>query len=497
MKKIWKNKSGISFWSAFFFFLFLGMALYFGEKEQQLYREFEENILQEQKEIPKQENQVKTEEKIVEAPEEKLEEKQEERNIRVLLQDSQENSPFHKEVVVQSSKGIQIVRTGAFDQILQEVPADTPVDVGSMVKTYGNVTVKSGEGGRVTVLSLKRGQRNPSYEGVLEVSPGDKGYFLINQVDLETYLKYVIPSEMPAYYPAEALKAQAVCARTYAIRQKGEGRLAEYGADVDDTVSYQVYNKVERQPETDRAVEETAGVTMTWNGAPIQAYFFSTSCGYTSTDEVWETDSPAEYLQSVSVSKQEISGQTEDVRETVVWGKEREPFSEEKFRHFILEPGELDYEKDEPWYRWQVTLPVAQIQEKCDTSLGEIKEIRVLERSDGGAVKKLQILGEKGEQTVKNEYRIREFLAVKEIPVYLQDGTEAPVMNLLPSAYFVIDPVREGERLMGFLIRGGGYGHGVGMSQNGAKHLAEEGMNWEEILQSFYRQVTLAGQDKT
>ena len=107
---------------------------------------------------------------------------------------------------------------------------------------------------------------------------------------------------MPSGYPAEALKAQAVCARTYAVRQMGEQRLAGYGADVDDSVSFQVYNNIGRQSATDEAVDATRGVIMTYGGEPIQAYFFSTSCGHTSTDEVWGGEG-APYLRSVEVSR--------------------------------------------------------------------------------------------------------------------------------------------------------------------------------------------------
>ena len=101
-----------------------------------------------------------------------------------------------------------------------------------------------------------------------------RGIRIINQVDLESYLKGVVPSEMPADAPVEALCAQAVCARTYAVRQIREQRMAEWNADVDDTVSCQVYNNIPEQETSNQAVDATCGMVMLCGGEPIEAYFF-------------------------------------------------------------------------------------------------------------------------------------------------------------------------------------------------------------------------------
>ena len=85
-----------------------------------------------------------------------------------------------------------------------------------------------------------------------------------------------MPSEMPSFYPLEALKAQAVCARTYAWKQIKEKKLEAYGADVDDSVNYQVYNNIGREKNTTQAVKETKGRILSQHGEPIEAYYFST-----------------------------------------------------------------------------------------------------------------------------------------------------------------------------------------------------------------------------
>ena len=101
---------------------------------------------------------------------------------------------------------------------------------------------------------------------------------------------------MPSSYPLEALKAQAVCARTYAWKQIKEKKLEAYGADVDDSVNYQVYNNIGREANATQAVKETKGRILSQRGEPIEAYYFSTSAGMTSTDEIWGAKSAAPYL---------------------------------------------------------------------------------------------------------------------------------------------------------------------------------------------------------
>jgi len=99
----------------------------------------------------------------------------------------------------------------------------------------------------------------PCYHGSMEVERREKGYIVINQLPIEMYLYGVIPSEMPSDYPMEALKAQAICARTYAYRSIQEKRMKEFEADVDDSTSFQVYQNVEETLRTKKAVDDTKG----------------------------------------------------------------------------------------------------------------------------------------------------------------------------------------------------------------------------------------------
>ena len=117
----------------------------------------------------------------------------------------------------------------------------------------------------------------------------------------------------------------------------------------------------------------------------------------------------------------------------------------------------------------------------------------VLKKSGGGAVEELKLVGTDGERIISSEYKIRQLFSTKGIPVTRQDGTVVKDMNLMPSAYFTCTPVYEDGQVSGYQFDGGGYGHGVGMSQNGANQLAMQGKNWQEILYYFYAEIDLYG----
>lgn len=147
---------------------------------------------------------------------------------------------------------------------------------------------------------------------------------------------------------------------------------------------------------------------------------------------------------------------------------------------------------EDGWYRWQVTIPADVLSERAaDQKIGEITGIEVRRRSEGGAAETVRIEGKKGSMEIEGEYQIRKFLSAKGWPIQKNDGTVSCEMELLPSACFIVVPEKEGETAVSFTFYGGGYGHGVGMSQNGAKHLAEQGKSYEEILRYFYQNIEI------
>lgn len=345
-----------------------------------------------------------------------------------------------------------------------------------------------------------------SYPGELQYYEEKEGWVIVNEVPLEEYLCRVVPSEMPSSYAREALKAQAVCARTYAVWQMREYAYPAYQAHVNDSVSYQVYNQIDCQESTNEAVEATKGQIMLYEDGPVKAYYFSTSCGSTTDENIWEK---GDHTQSPYIASRRVGTST----------TERDLTDEEIFSEFIRKKHEGDFEISEPWYRWSCYVPLEQIQKNVETwakaraersqdgilledgveyvqeevdTIGAIQSARIIRRNHGGVVHEMLLTGEEGTLKIKYEYNIRLMLGIPGGEIQKNDGSTGEGSNLLPSGYFVMEEVREDQSLVGYQIYGGGLGHGAGMSQNGARVLAEQGYGYDEILQFFYHEIRLA-----
>lgn len=357
-----------------------------------------------------------------------------EKTIRVVLMDSSYESYYHPSVTV-LTQGERKTYTPQSDALLE-----------------GPLILPEEEEG-ICVESLQRQEGAPVYQGTLEIHKREQGLVLVNELPLEEYLKAVVPSEMPSTYEKEALMAQAVCARTYACKQMEERRMKEYGGDVDDSVNFQVYGNIASRESTAQAVELTRGKVLCQDGMLIQAYYFSTSSGVTSTDEVWGATEAASYLKSVTCT----------------------------------------FDQESPWSAWQVSIPWDVLKERAKNWLGEdaLKTLEITRKNQSGAVTGLRIAGENQEHTLQEEYSIREFLSPKGISLTQKNGNTEEGGNLLPSAYFTMDVVPDTE----VRIQGKGYGHGVGMSQNAANEMALEGYSYEEILRYFFNNVEICDYD--
>lgn len=374
--------------------------------------------------------------------------------IRVVLKTNGFQGIEHKEVRLRAAHGL-VLHFGDENkeyggkEVVQIAPEDAMFQNGSIT-----VEAKQ-EGEKIEVSSLKRGYGAPSYRGKMELYHSAEGIVVVNELPLEEYLYAVVPSEMPASYELEALKAQAVCARSYAVKQTAEYSYPAYEAHVDDSVSYQVYGNSMEKENTIQAVKETAGQTVWHKGKVATTYYFSTSCGRTTSAEAWGTK-PSEansYLQSVEL-------------------KGKEGFYEEKL----------------PWYRWKAVVSEktlgALISKNTGTDLGALKSVEVTKRGPGDVALQIKATGEKGTATVDTENKIRRALGGKGYSIQKNDGKTIKSSELLPSAFFRI--TKDGET---YKIEGGGYGHGIGMSQNGANAMAKEGKNYKEILQTFYQDI--------
>lgn len=431
-------------------------------------------------------------------------------NIRVFIKASDYSGMFHEKAEFTCDTDFTVTYGIAEEQKTEEYKAGDIVVLEKDSPCFKDKRVyikPSALTGKTTLLHMNRSQGNPQYRGNLELCLEKENLFIINEVLLEEYLYSVVPSEMPAGYPKEALKAQAVCARTYAYGKMLHSSLADYGAHVDDSTTYQVYNNIAEKEAATTAVKETAGEMLTFDGMPIGAYYYSTSCGFGTTAQIWKSGNPdIPYLQSKEISSEESGYTPEDLQE------------EETFEAYIKEIPKAAYEQSEGWFRWIYTVKQAdsskieemlkkryeanekliltqnkekEYESKDIGNIGEITDIYVEKRGSGGVIDELIIETKKKKIKVITEHNIRYVLNDGSAKVIRQDGSEAASPNLLPSAFFSISVDKEEGNVVGYSLTGGGFGHGVGMSQNGARSMAAKGMSYQDILLFFYQGSSL------
>ena len=264
-----------------------------------------------------------------------------------------------------------------------------------------------------------------SVSGLVHLVRRGKGFLVINRVDVEEYVKGVVPSEVSSTWHPEMLKAQAVAARTYALYQQMLSATREY--DVAATVQDQVYRgKQGVDAGILRAVEETRGLVVTYQDAPIYAAFSSTAAGLTEDAmNVWSKDFP--YLKGV----------------------------------------ECPFDLLSPYYQWKSSFKLDTLEKNLREqgfSVGTIATMTPLSFSRGGRVAKLRVLHSGGELVLRGE-----------------ELRKAVGYTIIPSTQFAIESIGRDVVLSGF-----GAGHAVGMCQWGAKELAELGYPFSTILQYYY-----------
>jgi len=351
------------------------------------------------------------------------------------------------------------------------------------------------------------------YRGSLRVVPHGNGFSVVNVLDVESYLRGVLKIEVNPDWPMEALKAQAVIARTYALRQAG--RHGAEGFDLCTTTHCQAYRGMAAEnPKLDRAIAETRGIVVVYGSALAQTYYFADGAGWTAdVSSVWGGGTP----------------------------------------YLTCRPEPVSYET--PHSRWRASLTQEALQKIMNAlkqPVGSILEIRALQRDPGNRVTLLEVKGTSGSATVKgHSFRmaagsnlIRSTLfdvapafgassstdpALKR-PAETKSPTESqeedPLIVLTRQGAFTSDELMDmllhpekksdylrkalskGEkgvaislpapvqpasptRFSGtvppaFEFQGKGWGHGVGLSQWGAKALAESGWSFEAILGHYF-----------
>ena len=379
--------------------------------------------------------------------------------------------------------------------------------------TAGNSTRVSSNG------KSPRYQR--AYRGHFEVAPQTFSFEpakhtsrlrLVNIVPLEDYMKGVVPWEMNASAPLEALKAQAICARSETLYKAGNGRHAKDGFEICDYDHCQGYPGTENENErTTKAVEQTAALVMFHGDQIADAVYGTNSGGITAASEdVWR-GAPRDYLKS----KRDFSSAHKATDKIVKnkmsesdWAKycttnlptfasptRAEIRALASRRASSPRTAALFQANDLPeFYRWTRVVSPAQLAKamawRGGGKLTYASQIKVEERAPSGHIKKLLLVG----------IEMKNNRAVRTANVRLEGDSQIRAMlsgrlgstTALPSSTFVVYPrVDKQKRLQDFVLRGAGWGHGVGMCQRGAQNRALAGWNARKIIEFYYQDVEL------
>lgn len=318
--------------------------------------------------------------------------------------------------------------------------------VGVSVLSAGGQKKLSPAGG-LNLVTLSQGDNARRYRGNMEFRTDGKGLTAINQLPVEEYLYGVVPAEMHAYWPAEALKAQAVAARSYVLAQLGSYQ--SQGFDVLATQRSQVYRGYDGEnPATTKAVDETRGVVMTYRGRPISAVFHSSSGGYTeNSEDVWI--SRVDYLRA------------------------RPDPADQNPQH----------------YGWSKTYTLEELKQQFASrgyQFSEIYNLEEVERTSTGArVKCLAVtgLGPDGRPLT---------IEIGRNPAKSKADEVRMSLGLKSSLFTMRKNFDDKNNLVSVTFTGSGWGHGLGMSQYGALGLATQGYNYQDILKYYYTGITIA-----
>lgn len=338
-------------------------------------------------------------------------------------------------------------------------------DDGAVLASFDtSITIRSAEPVSIDDVNAGFMDANPQtygYSGVLHARVGpDAKLELLEVLPIEDYLRGVLPAEMHFSWPTEALKAQAVAARSDIIAGLG-GRYTLEGFDFYGTERSRAYVGASgRQPATDDAVQQTAGEFLI-TGNRVAPTVFSANCGgwTENNDTVWYGP-PDPALRGVADFPESATPDTSPANSPKDWLSSRP---------------DAYCAHDETYYRWERSYSEPELRAIMAPQLGvgRIEDIELGERGVSGRLKWLRVHGSDGTETIHKELPIRR------------------LFGGLPSALFTLDTTTDPDGTRRFVLHGGGRGHGVGMCQQGARGMAETGADYRQILQHYYTDVTL------
>ncbi len=308
------------------------------------------------------------------------------------------------------------------------------------------------------------------YRGAFKIARNDKHFQIINKIDIESYIASVLPSEMPANFPAEALMAQAICARSEALYKKNIiKKHSKSGYDLCDDQHCQMYRGVSwERPASNEAVVKTAGTVITYKQKICDAIYSDNCGGHTQSSSDISGWGNMQYLNGTSNIK--IEKQTENI------------FNPLFMENFISTPGNSycaaggSIKKYQSRWIRKINADVINMT-LSKLEIGDILRIVPRKRSLSGHVDSLEIIGTKGRKIIKNELKIRRLFNY----------------SPLRSSKFIVETAydKKGKPKF-FMFIGAGFGHGVGMCQSGAYGMAVDGKTHGEIIGHYFKDTELS-----
>lgn len=358
---------------------------------------------------------------------------------------------------------------------------------------------------------------SPSYRGFFYMIKKDGLLSVVNELSLEEYLYAVVSSEVPASFQQEALAAMAVASRCYATSAIGQSKFGGYGADLDDTTMSQVYNSTAETYASRSAVDETKGVLMLYEGSIVNAVYFSTSAGLTANaEEAWGSEYPYLKAKLETENPSTVDFSKEETFDNFIYTSSVNGISNTEF-----------FENDKQFFRWHVSYTTEELESaisavledrmasnpdnfeiietpatKKDAELtssptdadgllyekiGDLKNIQVTSRYSGGTIEELTLTGTKATMIVHGQTNFRQMLNPSKQTIVCQGGRSISGWTSLPSNFYYIQKTDKG-----YTVKGGGFGHGIGLSQYGAEILAGKGYGYKQILEHYYTGITFS-----
>ncbi len=302
---------------------------------------------------------------------------------------------------------------------------------------------------------------------------GDIKYrlYAINRTHVDKYLRGVVPAEMGAA-PLEALKAQAVASRSEALAKVDSGHYLNPMFDLCSTQRTQVYRGMDAANQlSDQAILETAGLVMLHENEVVDAVYSANCGGVTaSAEDVWNGE-PVPYLRARIDARTNSKVNLATYDRTSKWVNSYPNVFSNPIRSTVIPKSQQKY------FRWRKPITQKELTLGINRwrGVGDVKDVRVLERSQSGRVKSIQIIGAKATIEIQGYTWIRRMLP----------GAS--------STFFVLTRQFEKNGLLASItLHGAGYGHGVGMCQTGARQMADQNLNYEFILTHYYTGIKFA-----